>query len=337
MNKRSKRNAISEYPKVVCPNCNVTLDNGNKNSNSSNIITDHESGEYICSNCGLVLSAEKAQETRPEWRTFSSEQSNNNSRIRTGMPTSLARHDMGLSTIIGRTDRDYTGNRIATSIKSTIDRLRILDYRTQLYGSTDRSLNRAFYELDKLKDKLALPDSVVEKAAYIYRKAQSRGMIRGRTVSAMLAAAIYIACREFEVGKTLKDIAQGTNVKSKTLSQSYRILLTELDIKIPMLDPMRCIAKVANKMQLSERITRKGMDIMHTAIREEASAGKNPMGLAAAVLYISYLNNNFDDGIHNKSNESRRSQTSFSQAAGTTDVTLRNTIKDLKNRLLLLN
>jgi transcription initiation factor TFIIB len=337
MSKRSKQNAISEYPKVVCPNCNVTLDNGNKNSNSRNIITDHESGEYICSNCGLVLSAERAQETRPEWRTFSSEQSNNNSRIRTGMPTSLARHDMGLSTIIGRTDKDYTGNRITTSIKSTIDRLRILDYRTQLYGSTDRSLNRAFYELDKLKDKLALPDSVVEKAAYIYRKAQSRGMIRGRTVSAMLAAAIYIACREFEVGKTLKDIAQGTNVKSKTLSQSYRILLTELDIKIPMLDPMRCIAKVANKMQLSERITRKGMDIMHTAIRKEASAGKNPMGLAAAVLYISYLNNNFDNGIHNKSNESRRSQTSFSQAAGTTDVTLRNTIKDLKNRLLLLN
>jgi transcription initiation factor TFIIB len=324
----------------VCPNCNVILDNGNKNSNSRNIITDHESGEYICSNCGLVLSAEKAQETRPEWRTFSSEQSNNNSRIRTGMPTSLARHDMGLSTIIGRTDRDYTGNRITTSIKSTIDRLRILDYRTQLYGSTDRSLNRAFYELDKLKDKLALPDSVVEKAAYIYRKAQSRGMIRGRTVSAMLAAAIYIACREFEVGKTLKDIAQGTNVKSKTLSQSYRILLTELDMKTPMLDPMRCIAKVANKMQLSERITRKGMDIMHTAIREEASAGKNPMGLAASVLYISYLNNNIDNGIHNKSiesNNSRRSPASFSQAAGITDVTLRNTIKDLKNQLLLLN
>jgi transcription initiation factor TFIIB len=312
----------------VCPNCNVTLDNGNKNSNSRNIITDHESGEYICSNCGLVLSAEKAQETRPEWRTFNSEQSNIN-RIRTGMPTSLARHDMGLSTIIGRTDRDYTGNRIATSIKPTIDRLRILDYRTQLYSSTDRSLKRAFAELDSLKDKQALPDSVVEKTAYIYRKAQSRGMIRGRTVSAMLAAAIYIACREIGVGKTLRDIAQGTNVKPQTLSQSYRILLTELDIKTPMLDPMRCVVKAANKMKLSERTTRQALNIMQTAIRKEASAGKNPMGLAAAVLYISYLNNNI--------NESRRSQTSFSQAAGTTDVTLRNTIKDLKNRLLLLN
>src|ERR671918_352329 len=341
MSNRSKQNTISEYTKVVCPNCNVNPDSGNKNSSSSNIITDHESGEYICGNCGLVLSAEKAQETRPEWRTFNSEQSNIN-RIRTGMPTSLARHDMGLSTIIGRTDKDYNGNRIATSIKSTIDRLRILDYRTQLYSSTDRSLKKAFYELDKLKDKLVLPDSVVEKTAYIYRKAQSRGMIRGRTVSAMLAAAIYIACREIGVGKTLRDIAQGTNVKPQTLSQSYRILLTELDIKTPMLDPMRCVVKAANKMKLSERITRQALNIMQTAVRKEASAGKNPMGLAAAVLYISFLNNNINESINNNkrnenNNNGKRSQTSFAQAAGITDVTLRHTIKDLKSRLLLLN
>jgi transcription initiation factor TFIIIB Brf1 subunit/transcription initiation factor TFIIB len=37
-----------------------------KNDNNNSIITDHESGEYICSNCGMVLSTEKAQQTRPE-------------------------------------------------------------------------------------------------------------------------------------------------------------------------------------------------------------------------------------------------------------------------------
>jgi transcription initiation factor TFIIB len=341
MSKRSKQNTISEYSRIVCPNCNFNFDSDNKNNNST-IITDPESGEHICSNCGLVLSTEKAYEARPEWRTSNTEQSNNN-RIRTGMPASLARHDMGLSTIIGRTDRDYTGNRIATSIKSTIDRLRILDYRTQLYNSTDRSLKKAFTELDALKDKLALPDSVVEKTAYIYRKAQQRGMVRGRTISAVLAAAVYIACRQAGIGKTLKDISQGTNVKPKALSHSYRMLLTELDIKTPKLDPMRCVIKVANKMQLSERITRKGMDIMSTAIIKEASAGKNPVGLAAAVLYISQLDNNIKDGIQGKANESnkknnnKRTQTSFAQAAGITDVTLRHLIKDLKSQLLLLN
>jgi transcription initiation factor TFIIB len=342
MTKISKQDTISNYSRIVCPNCNANFDSGNKNDNKSNMITDPESGEHICGNCGLVLSIEKVEETRPEWRNFDLEQKNNN-RIRTGMPTSLARHDMGLSTIIGRTDRDYSGNRIATSIKPTIDRLRILDYRTQLYSSTDRSLKRAFAELDALKDKLTLPDSVIEKTAYTYRKAQSRGMVRGRTVSAMLAAAIYIACREIGVGKTLKDIARGTNVKPKSLSHSYRMLLTELDIKTPMLDPLRCVVKVANKMHLHEKITRQGMDIMHTTIRKEASAGKNPMGLAAAVLYISYQNsiknstNKKANELDNNNNNNNRNQTSFAQAAGITDVTLRHNIKDLKNQLFLLN
>ena len=330
----SKPSTIFEYSKILCPNCNVNYDNKNENRN---IINDPESGEIICGICGLVLSIEKSQEIRPEWRNFNTEQSNN--RIRTGMPTSLARHDMGLSTIIGRTDRDYTGNAIDTSIKSTIDRLRILDYRTQLHSSTDRSLKKAFSELDFLRDKLALPDSVVEKTAYIYRKAQQRGMIRGRTVSAMLAAATYIACREIGVGKTLKDIAEGSNVKPKTLSQCYRTLLTELDIKTPMLDPMRCVAKVASRMQLNEMTSRQAMGIMHNAMKSEASTGKNPMGLAAAVLYISYHNNNIKNSALRKSNDSedKRTQTSFAQASGITDVTLRNTVRSLKNQLLLLN
>ncbi|MGA7604028.1 MAG: transcription initiation factor IIB [Nitrososphaeraceae archaeon] len=338
----SKQDSISVRSKIVCTNCNKS-NNINSQINNTNIITDPETSELICSNCGSVISTERVQETRPEWHYFDHDSPNNN-RIRTGMPTSLARHDMGLSTIIGRTDRDYTGNRIATSVKSTIDKLRVLDYRTQLYSATDRSLKKAFSELDILKDKLALPDSVVEKTAYIYRKAQQRGMIRGRTVSAMLAAAIYIACREIRVGKTLKDIAEGSNVKPKILSQSYRILLTELDIKTPMLDPMKCITKITSKMKLNERITRQAMSIMYEAIKKEATTGKDPMGLASAVLYIAYTNNNIRGSDisskrrdANNENTNNRSQTSFAQAAGVTDVTLRHTIKDLKSRLVLLN
>ncbi len=342
----SKQDIISIHSEIVCPSCNNRYVNKNSDSNS-NIITDAETGELICSNCGLVLSSEKTQETRPEWHTFvNSGEPTKNSRIRAGIPTTLARHDMGLSTIIGRTDRDAAGNRIATSVKSTIDRLRVLDYRTQLHSSTDRSLKRAFSELETLKDKLALPDAVVEKSAYIYRKAQERGFVRGRTVSAMLAAAIYIACREGGVGKTLKDIAIGTDVGPKILSQSYRILLTELDIKTPMLDPMKCVAKVANKMKINERVTRQAMNIMHEAIKKEITAGKDPMGLAAAALYMSHQDNNTIKSAAKRNNESideepnsvrTRPQTSFAQAAQITAVTLRHTVKDLKNNLPLLN
>src|SRR5918995_1700825 len=149
-------------------------------------ITDTESGEIICSKCGQVIS-DKIEEILPEWRNFtSSDGSNDKSRI--GMSTSLARHDMGLSTIIGRTDRDASGQKIDAAMRSTMDRLRTWDYRTQIHSATDRNLRNAFFKLDILKDRLGLSNSIVEKSAYIYRKAQERGLVRGRTIPGVLAA-----------------------------------------------------------------------------------------------------------------------------------------------------
>src|SRR5215212_5343780 len=89
-----------------------------------------------------------------------------------GKPRSLARHDMGLSTVIGRTDKDASGRMLDGAMRSTMGRLRAWDFRTQAHSPTDRNLRQAFSELDRLKDKLGVSDAVIEKTAYIYRKAQ---------------------------------------------------------------------------------------------------------------------------------------------------------------------
>ena len=286
---------------------------------SGKTVTDPESGELICRNCGLVIS-DKAQESRPEWRAFTSEEVND--RSRTGIPSSLARHDMGLSTVIGRTDKDASGRAIDISMRSTMGRLRAWDFRTQAHSPTDRNLRQAFSELDRLKDKLRLSDAAVEKTAYIYRKAQERGLVRGRTISAMVGAAIYIACRETGTSRTLKDIAEIGNIKRKDLARIYRIVVMELDLKIPMIDPMKCIVRVANRANLSERTKRMAMSIMKNVTKSGISAGKDPMGLAASVLYLACLN----------SGESK-TQTDIADAAGVTEVTVRNRYKNLKSQL----
>jgi transcription initiation factor TFIIB len=59
----------------------------------------------------------------------------------------------------------------------------------------------------------------LEKTAYIYRKAQERGLVRGRTISAVLDAALYIVCRELRIPKTLKEIAGANNIKRKALAK----------------------------------------------------------------------------------------------------------------------
>jgi transcription initiation factor TFIIB len=280
-------------------------------------ITDLASGEIICGSCGRV-SPDKAMENRAEWRTFSSE---NISRQRVGSPSSLAFHDMGLSTIIGKVNKDSAGHNLDASMDYRMQRLRTWDARTRVQAAGHRSLMQAFSELERLKDKLGLSDTMVQKTAYIYRKAQEKRLARGRSVSSILAAATYIACREMGAARTLRDFTEITNVKRKALSRSYRLLVLKLDIKVPSMDLMKCIAKIANKAKLGEKTQRMAMFTMNDLINKEIAAGKDPMGLAATVLYLSCLTNG-----------EATTQKEIAEAAGVTEVTIRTRFKDLKTK-----
>ena len=283
------------------------------------IITDPDSGEIICSKCGMIVLDKVQNINQPEWHAFSNEEQED--RSRTGIPASLAIHDMGLSTVIGRTDRDASGKKIDTAMHTTMQRLRTWDSRALIHASSDIGLMHAFNKLDILKDKLGLSDRLIERIAYMYRKIQERGLTRGRTISAILSAAIYIACREIGIPRTLKDIAAASNVKRKDIAKNCRLIIRELDLKVPMADPMKCIIKIANKANLSEKITRQAMNMMTEIIKSKISAGKNPMSFAATVLYISSF----------KVGEKNVTQLDVATAAGVTEVTIRNRIKELNN------
>jgi len=282
------------------------------------LITDTETGEIFCGGCGFVLS-EKLQESGPEWRSFSD---GNISRRRTGDGTSLAIHDQGLSTVINPTNRDATGKPLSSSMKKTLKRLRTWDSRSQVHDPVDRNFRQAFSDLDRLKDKLALSDAVIEKAAYIYRKALEKKLVRGRSIHGMMGSALYAACREVETPRTLKDIAETTNIKRKDIARCYRLLLRELSLKMPVVDSVQNVARIASKVGLSEKTKRYAIEILRKAEENKISAGKNPMGLAAAALYLSCVKNGED-----------KTQGDVAEAANITEVTVRNRYKGLKELL----
>src|SRR3970040_567746 len=267
-------------PKDRCPRCG-----------KGTLVTDTNTGENFCGKCGYVLT-DQSVESGPEWRSFSKEE--HEGRSRAGVPTSLAMHDMGLATIIGPTDRDATGKPLSASMRSTIERLRTWDSRSQVHEPIDRNFRQAFSELDRLKDKLAVGDAVIKKAAYIYRK------------------------------KTKKKIGISSKRKRKDIARCYRLLLRELGLKMPVVDPIKCIARIASKAGLSEKTKRDATKILKTAEEIKISAGKDPMGLAAAALYVACV-----------ANGENKTQRDVAEAAGVTEVTIRNRYKGLKISLNL--
>ncbi|NIP61684.1 MAG: transcription initiation factor IIB, partial [Nitrosopumilaceae archaeon] len=93
------------------------------------MLTDSNTGETFCSKCGYVVT-DRVEQEGPEWRSFSKEENEN--KTRTGTPTSLAMHDMGLATVINPQNRDASGKPLTASMKSTIERLRTWDSRSQV-------------------------------------------------------------------------------------------------------------------------------------------------------------------------------------------------------------
>jgi len=299
------KNSMMSGPK--CPSC------GDKK-----LVTDQTTGELFCGKCGLVMT-DKIADTGAEWRSFSNDESN---RTRVGAGTSLTMHDMGLSTVIGAANKDSTGKPLSASVRSSIERLRTWDSRTQAHSSADRNLRQALNEMDKLKDKLALTDLVIEKAAYIYRKAMEKKLVRGRSIQGLVAACLYASCRNTETPRTLDDIAKGINIRRKDVARCYRLIFRELELKMPVVDPVKGVSRIASIANLSEKSKRKAIVILNQAKEIGMVAGKDPMGIAAAALYLACI-----------STGEVKSQKDISIASGVTEVTIRNRCAGLRKML----
>ncbi len=296
----------------------VTFDPNSKciRCGKSSLLTDGVTGEQFCAKCGFVIS-EKLQESGPERRSFSIQGGADTTR--TGAPTSLTIHDKGLSTVINPQNKDASGKPLSTSMRSTIERLRTWDRRSQAHEAADRNLRQALTELNRLKDKLAISANVLEKAAYLYRKAMEKKLVRGRSISAMIAASLYAACRDTQTPRTLNDVADAANVKRKDISRCYRLLHYELELKMPVVDSIQLIARISSKLAIPEKTKRYAIKVLKDVQERKESSGKDPMGLAAAALYLACVKN-----------EVSITQRDLAEAAGVTEVTIRNRYKTLR-------
>jgi len=273
--KTTQKKEISQQPSEKCPECG-----------STNLIHDYDTGETICRGCGLVLH-EPMMDKGPEWRAFTLKEKASRSRV--GVPTSYSVHDKGLSTAIGRVDRDAFGRKLPLATRLQMWRLRRWQIRSRVHSSVDRNLAQAMGELDRLSDKVYIPGSVKEKAAVIYRKALDKMLVRGRSIAAIVAASLYVACRTTATPRTLREIAEVSFVDRKDVARCYRLLLRELRVQMPIPDPLTYISKIAERIGISGQTQGLAIKILREARRKRVVAGKDPMGLAAATLYIACL------------------------------------------------
>ena len=304
-----KKENIPQSPMIRrCPECG-----------SNRLMRDYDCAEIVCMGCGFVVAAKLADQG-PEWRAFDDEQ--RAKRARAGAPLTFTIHDKGLSTMIDWHDRDVYGKRLAPGQKAQIYRLRKWQRRIRVSDATERNLAFALSEISKIANNLNLPKNILETASVIYRKAVKERLIRGRSIQGVTAAAIYVACRQCGVARTLDEIAQASTVNKKEVGRSYRFLIKELNYFIPPLKPSQYITKFSNQLTMQGKVEEIAHKILATAKELKLTSGRGPTGIAAAASYIASVLTG-----------ERKTQREIAEIAQVTEVTIRNRYKELVERL----
>ena len=255
--------------------------------NHKDLITDEERGEIVCGPCGQVLHEGIVKHDSRPMRSVEDFMDHS----QRGPHTSLTMYDKGLNTNIGAKNVDFSGKRISSRTIHRFKSMRLWDSRSKSKLSGTRGLVSALVLLDGLKQKLTLSSTVTEHVAFIYRKASSLRLTRGRSVSELMGASVYAACREQGIPRSLDEVADALNIPKKNLSRSYRVLVDRLEIKPELANPLDCLSKFCSALKVNEKTKRHAFRILQQANSKRIVSGSKPAVVCAAALYIACITN----------------------------------------------
>ena len=274
------------------------------------VIPLHEKGEIVCGQCGLVISERIVDISHSGKRAFTKQEKEN--RERTGSPISILLPDMGLSTIIDKSNIKSPDLKRAAKWNSRMT----WDKRNMLIATT---------ELKRIGSNLNLPNHVKKAAIRLYIEAFKKKLLRGRSINGMVAACLYFACRERKIPRTLQEILEQTSISAKNVRRCYRTLIRELNLKVPSTDPISLIPRFIAELELDADAENSTIKILQTFTSRFSTSGKDPKGLCAGALYLVC-----------KMKDKRISQKEIANLVGVTEVTLRSRYKELIKMLNIM-
>ncbi|KAL6059035.1 transcription initiation factor IIB [Balamuthia mandrillaris] len=275
---------VPDY-ELICPEC--------KNPNGD-IREDHSSGDMVCRECGLVI-GERLVDPRAEKRTFADSDSDPS---RTSKVNEFLRSN-GLATEIA------TGGKMS-------------QYQRRIQvEKEDQALLAGFEKITHISEILKLPQRIRIKAKELYSQFEAK---RNKTMRAkrdsIVAAIIYMACKEESVPRTFKEISRETDIPFKEI-RKYYLALTKL---LPKGEGRTSAANLVHRFGNGLKLP---FEVCSTAatVAEKGSPlleGRDPSSIAAACLL-------FACKLHNQP----RPERDIAVAASISPTTLKNAFKIL--------
>lgn len=290
--------------KLMCPQCR---------NPTPNLIEEFSAGDLVCGDCGTVV-GDRIIDTRSEWRTFSNDNGGGGAGddpSRVGGPGNPLLDTAHLETVISSRD-GFTG---------ACRELGRLQSKTS-YRAGERNLLAAFKIISLMCERIGLPRLIADRAKQLYKLVEDEKLTKGKVNDGIVAACIYVACRQEKVPRTFKEISALTLVSKKDIGRCYKLIAPLLENRVSTVSMEDFMARFCSHLNLGMDVHRLAVAILKKVTELGVAAGKSPTSISAAGLFMATQ----------LIPQSRKSPKDIAFISGVSEVTIKNTYKDLLQR-----
>ena len=287
-------NEIEEYQNL-CPECN------------GYIVLISEKGEDVCSQCGLVINEKEIDVKNNGRRAFT--QSEKDKIENYGWPISPLVADLEICTKINENEtNDFNLKRV---IK-----------RDSIYSWKTRNMLIAFTELKRLSFNLNIPSHTKNETVNLYKKCFNANLLKGRSISGMIAACLYYASKKLNTPVMFKEIIYESTADVEIIKKCYKALVKKFKLPPHNLNPVLFIPRYSIDLDLDIETQKLAVKILTHYLKDNEIDGKNPMGLCGGAIYFAA-----------KLKDKKITQKQVAEKVGITDITLRSRYKEINEKI----
>ena len=215
----------------------------------------------------------------------------------------------------------------ATQSQATHPYLSIAGSKTQegrifksswMLSTREKNLRAGMSKIDEIASRLNLPKNIIKESRLIFKKSQYSNISIGRDNISLIYASIYMACNIHELPKTLTEITEYSEIRSKDLMKAYRLIKAELGLNTRPIDPLDLLPRFASKLDLSPKTITRVAEIIIQIKDTVVVSGKKPETILAGAIYIA-----------GKQTGEKRTQRQIANTLGVIEITIRKISKEI--------
>ena len=241
----------------------------------------YNDGLFSCGECGIMQPKKLSQEA--EYRFYGSNDNRGSNPERVGMPTNSLLPETSMGSLIQHRASDNSAMK------------RMVQYNSwNQMPYKERSLYKICCRINNRSSRAGLPTIIIDRAKELYNIVKEVNISRGDNREGLIAACVYIACKDTGVPRSTKEIATIFDIKLQDMTrgvkffrENWRLAKKKTDsISHDSSNPINFIDRYCSPLKISQETKHLAEYIAVKAIIENLVDDNTAPSIAAGSIFL---------------------------------------------------